>query len=381
MAGRPARKGGFDAVIGNPPWDRIKLQEVEWFATREPDIALELTAAARRAAIRRLRRQGAPLAGEYDAALAQADQLGRMIRKSGHYPLLGRGDINLYSLFVERAMSLVKPTGFVGLLTPSGIYADLTAAKFFKSVSASGRSRPVCSTLRTAALGTDLPPFFPDVDSRFKFCAITFGGDERTHSIRRLCAILPRRYRNHRRPRSFFPRLRPDDFTMVNPNTGTAPVFRTRRDSDITRQHLRSNILHWLIVRAAYARRAWPDAVCSNAGYDERLRPVPHSGTTRLRWFLSRSMAIVGSAGTNCICRSTRASMIQASSTIGRQLVCESTQKIFNRPLPQRRGATLEDALTTISWLAITSVSGIAGMPAKDWSKRLSLRLVATRWG
>ena len=26
--------GGFDAIIGNPPWDRIKLQEVEWFATR-----------------------------------------------------------------------------------------------------------------------------------------------------------------------------------------------------------------------------------------------------------------------------------------------------------------------------------------------------------
>ena len=55
------------------------------------------------------------------------------------YPLLGGGDINLYSLFVERAMSLVKPDGFVGLLTPSGIYADKTAARFFKSVSTSGR--------------------------------------------------------------------------------------------------------------------------------------------------------------------------------------------------------------------------------------------------
>ena len=47
--------GGFDAVIGNPPWDRIKLQEVEWFATRAAQIALAPTAAARRAAIRRLR--------------------------------------------------------------------------------------------------------------------------------------------------------------------------------------------------------------------------------------------------------------------------------------------------------------------------------------
>ena len=130
--------GGFDAVIGNPPWDRIKLQEVEWFATRDLEIALEPTAAARKTAIRRIRTQGAPLADEFDEAKSRADDLGQMVRKSGHYPLLGAGDINLYSLFVERAMSLVKPDGFVGLLTPSGIYADKTAARFFKSVSTSG---------------------------------------------------------------------------------------------------------------------------------------------------------------------------------------------------------------------------------------------------
>ena len=116
----------------------IKLQEVEWFATREPEIALQPTAEARRAAIRELRQDDSDLADEFERAKGRADQLGKVIRSSGDYPLLGRGDINLYSLFVERARNLVKPHGFVGLLTPSGIYGDQTAANFFKQISTRG---------------------------------------------------------------------------------------------------------------------------------------------------------------------------------------------------------------------------------------------------
>ena len=225
--------GGFDAVIGNPPWDRIKLQEVEWFATRSPELALAPTAAARRRGIKQLRDQGDPLASEFDAAKLRADRLGQLIRASGHYPLLGGGDINLYSLFVERAMRLVKPDGIVGLLTPSGIYADKTAARFFKSVSTSGRVSGLFD-FENRRLGTDLPPFFPDVDSRFKFCALIFGGEERRFAETE-CAFFLHGTAAIHNPDRCFP-LAPADFSRVNPNTGTAPVFRTRRDADITRR-------------------------------------------------------------------------------------------------------------------------------------------------
>ena len=171
--------GGFDAIIGNPPWDRIKLQEVEWFATRSPELALAPTAAARR---RGSSSNCATRATRWRIRIRRRQAARRpprqLIRASGHYPLLGGGDINLYSLFVERAMRLVKPDGIVGLLTPSGIYADKTAARFFKSVSTSGRVGGMFD-FENRRLGTDLPPFFPDVDSRFKFCALIFGGEER----------------------------------------------------------------------------------------------------------------------------------------------------------------------------------------------------------
>ena len=219
-------EGGFDAVIGNPPWDRIKLQEVEWFASRAPDIALAPTAAARRAMIRGLREQEDLLVDDFDAAKERADGLGQLVRRSGHYPLLGGGDINLYSLFVERAMGLVKPDGFVGLLTPSGIYADKTAARFFKSVSTGGRVSGLFDFENRKI-------FFKDVHASFKFCVLVFGGEERWFKDAE-CAFFLHDTETINDLDRCFP-LAPTDFARVNPNTGTAPVFRSRRDAEITR--------------------------------------------------------------------------------------------------------------------------------------------------
>ena len=247
-------QGGFDAVIGNPPWDRIKLQEVEWFASRDEDVSRTTTAAQRRAAIQRLRNQQSPLVNDFDDAKRQADELSTMLRVSGHYPLLFSGDVNLYSLFVERAMNLVKPDGFVGLLTPSGIYADRSAARFFKTVSTSGRLGGLFDfENRRRTIGR--PDFFPDVDSRFKFCAIIFGGQERMF-LETECAFFLQGTETVRDPDRCFP-LTPEDFTRVNPNTATAPVFRTRRDAEITR-HIYEN--HPVLADHSKGQRgrAWP---------------------------------------------------------------------------------------------------------------------------
>ena len=241
-------EGGFDAVIGNPPWDQIKLQTVEWFATRAPALALAPTAAARKTAIRRLRDQGDPLAADFDAAKARADNLGELVRASGHYPLLGGGDVNLYSLFVERAMSLVKPDGFVGLLTPSGIYAGKTAANFFKSISTSGRVAGLFDFENRKI-------FFKDIHGSFKFCALIFGGEDRCFDQTR-CAFFLHDTRTIDDPERGFT-LAPADYARVNPNTGTAPVFRTRRDADITRRIYER---HPVLVDRSQGpeRRAWP---------------------------------------------------------------------------------------------------------------------------
>ena len=222
-----APQGGFDAVIGNPPWDRIKLQEVEWFAARAPQVARAPTAAQRKAGIAELSQQQPALFKEFAAAQEQANGFNAAVRASGHYPLMGHGDINLYSLFVERAESLVKPRGLVGLLTPSGIYGDLTAAKFFRQISTGGRAAGVFDFENGKI-------FFKDIHASFKLCAFIFGGPQRQFAETQ-CAFFLRDPQGLKDPERCFS-LTADDFARVNPNTGTAPVFRTRRDAEITRR-------------------------------------------------------------------------------------------------------------------------------------------------
>ena len=229
LADDGGRIGGFDAVIGNPPWDRMKMQQVEWFAARRPAIALAQRAAHRKRMIHELEDAGDPLGAEFQTANDRANAALRMARSGGDYPLLGRGDINLYSLFVERAMTLVKPDGVVGLLTPSGIASDKTAAPFFRAVATEGR-------LRTLYDFENRKVFFPHVHASFKFCAFVAGRSPRTqpakcafflHSVSDLEDAVPgpggRRFH-----------LSVQDFARVNPNTGTAPIFRSSRDAQLT---------------------------------------------------------------------------------------------------------------------------------------------------
>ncbi len=233
-------KGGFDAVIGNPPWDRIKLQEVEWFSERSPAIAAQSRAADRKKMIAAL--QGVRMTqtatyqpprvdlwSQYQQAVERAEANARVVGNgklgSGDYPMLGGGDVNLYSLFVERAQALCAADGLVALLTPSGIAADKGAAQFFNSLSSTGRLGALFDFENRKV-------FFPDVDSRFKFCAMLFGGLQRNFAQTR-CAFYVHQLAELDEPARTLV-LSADDFARLNPNTGAAPIFRSQRDADIT---------------------------------------------------------------------------------------------------------------------------------------------------
>jgi len=226
--GEEARATGFDVVLGNPPWERIKLQEKEFFATRDPEIANAPNAAARKRLIRRLPERNPALWQEYQEALHTSESVSRFLRESGFYPLTGRGDINTYSVFAGRMRALLRPGGRAGVIVPTGIATDDTNKRFFADLVEQGGLVSLYDFENREKL-------FPAVDSRYKFCLLTMRAPvegQKTAPAR--LAFFCTRTAHLRDPRRVFS-LTPADIARINPNTRTLPVFRTRQDAELTK--------------------------------------------------------------------------------------------------------------------------------------------------
>lgn len=223
---------GFTCVIGNPPWERVKVQDREFFSLTDPDTASAVNAADRKKRIAAMPKLNPELHGSYLKAVEQAQTISAYVRTpakdGGRYPLTGRGDVNLYMLFAELARSLVAPDGLVGLLVPSGIATDDTTKQFFNDLIDSKR-------LISLFDFENREKVFEDVDGRFKFSAIIFGGSKRTHDQADFVffALRVEDTAPHNKQRHIA--LTAADMALLNPNTRTCPIFRTRRDADLTR--------------------------------------------------------------------------------------------------------------------------------------------------
>ena len=220
--------GGFDVVIGNPPWEKVKLSEKEFFATRAPDIANARNASERKRAIEQLADAPhgsveAQLSEDYLQALRSAEGTGAWLHTADRFGLTGRGDVNLYAVFAETMMRLADDRGRSGIIVPTGIATDDSTKAFFGAISSQGRLVSLYDFENREGL-------FPAVDSRMKFCLITLGLTSAAEFI--FFATNVQQLEDRRR--RF--RLSADEFALINPNTLTCPVFRSERDAELTKK-------------------------------------------------------------------------------------------------------------------------------------------------
>ena len=229
--------GGFDCLLGNPPWERVKLQEKEWFATKDPAIANASNAAARRRMIEQLRGTRPSLLQEFQEDCRAAEGQSHIMRNSGLYPLCGVGDINLYTVFAEQFRILASANGLMGAVMPSGIMTDDTTKAFFQELSA---SRSLVSIY-----DFENKNIFPEVHSSYKFCLFTSSRSENKQTKPPRFVFFAHGVEDLADPNRLI-ELSADDIELLNPNTRTCPIFRSKADAELTKAiYRRFPILIW----------------------------------------------------------------------------------------------------------------------------------------
>ena len=224
--------GGFDCILGNPVWERVKLQEQEFFATRAPDIATAANAAARKKLIAALPENNPPLWTEWCDALRESQGASQFMRESGRYPLCGVGDINTFAVFSELNRTVLHPTGRAAFIVPAGIATDDTTKAFFDDLVKK-------SSLAAVYHFENEDKLFADVHHSFRFVIVGLGPAKAADLVffaRQASALTERR-------RHFM--LTPEDFALLNPNTRTCPTFRSVVDADLNKYIYRRTGVLW----------------------------------------------------------------------------------------------------------------------------------------
>jgi hypothetical protein len=219
------QRGGFDIVLGNPPWERVKLQEQEFFALKDAEIATAKNAAARKKLITALNESNPRLAEEWQDAQRIAATESHFMRESGRFPRGGVGDVNTFAVFTDHFWQLTKPAGYAGLIIPTGLVSGFTYRAFLAEL---------LSTKSLAAFygfeNEDL--IFPHITNKVKFGLLTMAGrDVRiekpwfTAHIRQPTEIADPEKRYS---------LTVDEIRAINPNTLNLPAFRWTKDAKVT---------------------------------------------------------------------------------------------------------------------------------------------------
>lgn len=234
------KNGGFSVVLGNPPWDKPKVEDEKWFATRYPEIANAPKADVRKKMIEKLShgqlasshlKDGAllppnkaeiKLYEQYIEAQRAADCMvtfGHLkAEDGGRFPLTGVGDTNLYAYFAELASDLKNDDGRVGMVLPTGIVTDSTTQEFAKYL--------LSGNLVQLYDFENKEKIF-DIHTSYRFSLITMGRSKKmdcvfyAHSLNDL--------EDERRHIAFDP----SDIKLMNPNTKNCPIMRSQRDLDI----------------------------------------------------------------------------------------------------------------------------------------------------
>jgi len=218
---------GFDCVLGNPPWDRLKPEATRYFLIKNPEISNAKTASMRGRLIEKLNESDQTLYNNWKSYERFILSQVKLITLSRLFPRSAIGKFNLGNIFVELSSNIMSTKGMLGLLNVSGLATDDCGKVFISYLINSKRLVSFFDFENRKKL-------FPSVDSRYKFSAISIAGTGNivdtadfvffAHSV----TDLKESFRHIQ--------FSDKDIRLLNPLSLNVPVFRSRRQADIVKK-------------------------------------------------------------------------------------------------------------------------------------------------
>jgi len=150
---------GFDIIVGNPPWDKTKFSDTDFFPQYHSNYrSLKNT---EKAAVQKRLLESEHIAAAYQTAERSMEVANEYYKAA--FPLnKGAGDGNLFRFFVERNLSLLAPGGSLNYVLPSALLFEDGSAALRKKIFTKYQMPFFYSFENRNGI-------FPDVDSRYKF--------------------------------------------------------------------------------------------------------------------------------------------------------------------------------------------------------------------
>ncbi|EPR77225.1 hypothetical protein ADILRU_0428 [Leifsonia rubra CMS 76R] len=123
---------GFDVLLGNPPWEKAKVETTRWWAIRFPGLRSQ-PQGQQDALVKEYRSLYPIIASQFDDEV-QSNAALRKVLLAGPYRGLGTGDPDLYQAFAWRNFQLLRTNGRAGLVTPRSLISESGSAEWRNEV-------------------------------------------------------------------------------------------------------------------------------------------------------------------------------------------------------------------------------------------------------
>lgn len=172
--------GGFDVVLGNPPWETLSPDAKEFFAAYDAQVRFQDRDGQQRIIDRLM--GDAAIAARWKTTCRELYATVHFIKQSGRYLLfapgnLGKGDFNVYRMFVESALSLTREGGSAAQVVPEGLYNGANCMAIRRALFEH------CELSEIYGFENANEAWFRDIDTRMKFCIYAARVGGRTESF------------------------------------------------------------------------------------------------------------------------------------------------------------------------------------------------------